>query len=224
MIKVNQITKSTQAARLSKRIDLAGISVTKQEDVGAPYVDVDTALSLGKLFEGIPLSISFRRDEPLELSEITEVQEALDAKYFEFSPIDFVKKEQFERQLARLSKIASPKIANGFFAMKDDCGLIRDFEPYEALADIGVELFQLEVDSAVDPGFKLRGRDLARLEELFERFPVLVCDRVTGTKDYPLKSPQGFFFNIAATGDARNYDYSVARWKESEIMRILMRR
>jgi hypothetical protein len=221
MIKVNQITSPAQAARLRGRADLGGICVSREDGARAPYLGVDAAVTLREQVPDLPLSVTVRPGEPFTASELSELLDALDAAFLEFTPVDFAKAGEFQEQLAELAVLERPKIANGFFIQQDDCGFIRETEPYDRLREIGVELFQFEVESAVDERFRIRSGDLAAAEAFFRRVPTLVTDAIESTDGYPLASVAGFFFNIAAPLEAPNYDYSRRSFPESRIARIL---
>jgi hypothetical protein len=224
MIKVNQITSAAQAARLQKRVDLGGICVSKRKDATAPYISLDAAVALKTQVPELPLAVSQRPDESFSTSELSDLLDAVDAKFFEFTPIDYAKTDQFRAQMLELAGLRRPKIANGFFIQQDDCGFISETGPFDRMREIGVEFFQFEIESAVDDSFRIRPKDLADADAFFRRFPTLVTDKVRKTAGYPLKSVAGFFFNIAASRDATNYDWSRTSLSEADITRILMAR
>jgi hypothetical protein len=108
--------------------------------------------------------------------------------------------------------------------MKEDCSFIKDIDPLQKMSDIGVVLFQIEVNSAVDYNFMISKRDLADAEMVFSQFPTLVCDRIKQTQNYPLRSVAGFYFNIKTPSKEEISNYSQLTWSESEIIRILMKK
>ena len=223
MIKVNQITAIAQAERLKKRIDIGGICISRQVAPQPPYLSFETALALRQALPGLSLSVSFCRDDGFETAEMLEILTAVKADFFEFTPIDFAKTELFEAQLEKLGQLNFRKIANGFFILTDDFGFIRETNPYQKMRQIGVELFQFEIESAVDPIDKIEAAKLVEVESFFNQLPVLVTDKITRVQDYPIQSVKGFFFNILPAKRQMNYDYSTLNWRESEITRVLMR-
>jgi len=224
MIKVNQISNIQQVERLQKRIDIGGVCISKSNDIKAPYIDLNTAIRIKDTLPGLSLSVSFCASDSYDVSEMSDILEVVKAEYFEFDPIDPIKKEQFNAQLKSFKELKIQKIANSFFIMKEDCSFIKDIDPLQKLSDIGVVLFQFEVNSAVDYNFMISKRDLADAEMVFSQFPALVCDRIKQTQNYPLRSVAGFYFNIKTPSKEEISNYSQLTWSESEIIRILMKK
>src|SRR5262245_40236164 len=104
MIKVNQISSVAQATRLQNRIDIAGICVTKSRVATVPYLNVEDAIALRAHLPKLALSVSFRKDDSFLPSEVSDQLEATNANFFEYTPVDFAKTEQFESELISLSK------------------------------------------------------------------------------------------------------------------------
>jgi hypothetical protein len=224
MIKVNQITNTAQAARLASKIDVGGICVTRQPTSQAPYIGETEARVLVEAMPELKLSVAFHSEDCYSIAEMARCLTELRATYFEYTPVDFAKQQQFEDQLRFLDVIKYPRIANGFFIQRDDCGFIQEPAPFQRMRDAGVEMFQFEVNSAVDASFKLQKRDLSAANAFFQRFPTLVSDAFSNLRSYPLTEVRGYFFNIATATAARNYDYSLLGRPESEILRVLLKR
>lgn len=221
MIKINQITSPSQAARLRKRMDLGGICLARQKRAGSPCLTVDGALEVRRALSGVPVSVAFRQGDEFSLDEMGEILSRLQVDYFEFTPVDFAKTACFEEQLSRLERIRLPKVANGFFLLADDASLIQDVAGFERLQAMGVELFQFEVESVIDPDFQLDRAKRQRAEALFSRFRVLVTDRFEQIQTYPLKSVHGYFFNLMPTAESERCD-GAETWPESRVLRLLM--
>ncbi len=220
MIKINQLTSVAQASRLKAHLDVAGICIAKQKAVGSPYVDAKEALELRRALPGVPLSVSFLATDGFEIREMAEVLAEVGADYFEFTPVDFAKVSWFDEQLCRLSEIRLPKIANGYFVLADDTSFVGDATPFQRLQAIGVRAFQFEVQSAVDPSFKLSARDLQKTNDFFAQLNVLVTDVFDQIQDYPLRAVAGYFFNLASSQESPSYD-GAREWPASSVLRVL---
>ncbi|WZB76170.1 hypothetical protein WJ972_09995 [Achromobacter insuavis] len=66
-------------------------------------------------------------------------------------------------QLDALSRLDVGKIANGLFLLKDDLSLLDRASHMDALVRAGVELFQIEVESLLDPEARIGPKVRARI-------------------------------------------------------------
>lgn len=217
VIKVNQLQSAAQAQRLAQRIDMAGVCVGD----AAPCVSLAQALAIRAAVPHLPLAVAladWRQHTPQQIDALVQ---DLGASHFEFTPADMAKAPDFADDLARLQAIRCPKVANGFFLLADDLSCIDDEAPYQALQQVGVALFQFEIDSALDPNAKLSQARLQRVDAFLAGLPVLVGDRLQQLAGYPLAAASGFFFDLAVPKAAHNDDKAQHSWAESQLMRLL---
>lgn len=66
-------------------------------------------------------------------------------------------------QLDALSRLDVGKIANGLFLLKDELSLLDRAAHMDALVRAGVELFQIEVESLLDPEVRIGPKVRARI-------------------------------------------------------------
>lgn len=220
MIKVNQFQSAAQAQRLAPRIDMAGLCVGD----APPCVSLAQALAIRAALPGLPLAVAladWRQHTPQQIDALVQ---DLGASHFDFTPADMAKEPDFADDLARLQAIRSPKVANGFFLLADDLSFMADVAPYRAMRQAGVEWFQFEIESALDPTCKLPQAALKGVDAFLAGLPVLVGDRLQQLAGYPLASASGFFFDLAVPKAPHNYDMAQQSWAESQLMRLLPKR
>ncbi|WFR73324.1 hypothetical protein P9209_06245 [Prescottella defluvii] len=111
--------------------------------------------------------------------DVVDAVDALGPAYFEFTAVDAAKEPEVAEQLDFLDRLPVPKIANGFFVLKDEVSLLDSRRHLDRLVDVGVAYFQVEIDSLIDPGFRISSSHRERLVELFADYPCIVSDVCT---------------------------------------------
>lgn len=134
-------------------------------------------------------------------------------QYYEFTPVDFYKKDAFEAELRSLEKIEAPKVANGFFVETDDHSFLKDRAYFSLLQEQGVAYFQFELDSPSK-------RTLGAMNEFAAQYPCLITDSFESLDLHPETNRSGIFLNIE-NRDKQNYDFSLRAWPFSRIVRMI---
>ena len=133
VIKINQVTSAAQAARLAPRMQACGVCIG---DPGrrVPAVTMAVARAIrAALPPEIPLAVAFEDVIAMGPAEIADALHEAGAHWFEYTPVDFLKADAFDAELARVAAVPMPKIANGFFLLADDESFIADTAPYRRM-------------------------------------------------------------------------------------------
>ncbi|MGW4032734.1 hypothetical protein ACWEFL_26115 [Streptomyces sp. NPDC004838] len=218
VIKVNQVC-STREAGLVRGVDIVGVCLG---DAGRHDRRTVTTERFEEIRHATSASIALAVDESAEVpdEDLPDVIGSLRPDYFEFTPPDPEKSGAFEAQLALVRGVGVPGIANGFFLLKDEVSLVRGTAHLDRLVEAGVRFFQVEVDSLLDPRFRISSAHEKLIAELFARYPFIVNDRF-GHLDGPLDVNQtGLYLNIGGKG-LRNYDYSDRSYPLSAVVRLI---
>ncbi|WP_305092896.1 hypothetical protein [Prescottella sp. R16] len=218
MIKVNQVVSRTEAGKL-RGADIVGICLGDPVTTGRRVVDVDTFTALQEM-AGVRTSLYVDASMGYSSEEVVATVESLRPDYFEFTAVDAAKEPQVDEQLDLLGRLAVPKIANGFFVMKDDVSFLGSRAHLDRLVAAGVEYFQVETESLLDPGFRISAPHGERLAALFADYPCLVADVCTTPPVLPEFGQVGTYFNLG-NGRVPNYDHSDRQTPLSGIVRII---
>ncbi|KUL22156.1 hypothetical protein [Streptomyces regalis] len=175
MIKVNQVC-STCEAEWVRGVDIVGVCLGDAEQHGRRTV---TREQFEEIKCATSASIALAIDESAEVSDkdLPDVIGSLRPNYYEFTPCDPEKSGAFERQLAVVRGVGVPGIANGFFLLKDEVSLVRRTAHLDRLVEAGVRFFQVEVDSLLDPRFRISSSHETMIADLFARYPFIVNDK-----------------------------------------------
>lgn len=165
----------------------------------AGTVNREAFLALKKLKPAAKFVLSFDESDTAHEERALLLQE-LAPDYYEYTPPDPCKKSEFSAYIERLEKIETPKIATSFSVMKDDMGMLRDREPFVEMMRRGTSYFQFEVESAVNPDFRLSAAQRRKTEEFFAEFPVLVNDSFDRLDQYPLQNQRGYWLDAIVPG------------------------
>lgn len=202
LMKVNQVTSPSQGAKSAA--DVLGVVFDGRSNWA---IDVE-ALSALRSTTGAKISFALCRSMTKAAPEVNDILARFQPDFYEFTPADPAKPQQHRADLELLDSVSLPKIANGYFALRDDLSLLDDLDHFRRLMDVGVVLFQFEIDSLVHRDVRLRDQDAARLDDLFATVPALVCDSFENLDCYPLTRHRGYFLNLRSTGQDVNYDCS----------------
>jgi len=217
MIKVNQVVSRLEAEKL-RGVDIVGIGLGDPTATDRRVVDAATFTDLQETVER-PTSLYVDASAGYTPDEVVDAVESLRPAYFEFTAVDAPKEAAVDEQLELLSRLAVPKIANGLFVLKDDVYLLDDRKHLDRLVGAGVEYFQVELQSLVDPGFRISRADVERLTALFADYPCIVCD-TSAAAPLPTIGQAGVYFNLG-NGRVPNYDYSDRQFPLSAVVRTL---
>ncbi|GAB1833750.1 hypothetical protein MyNCGM121_05170 [Achromobacter xylosoxidans] len=215
MIKVNQIRSISEAEKLGS-IDVAGFVVARSSCASA--LDLDQCRSLGSVLDcahavhpvGGVDDIGFCREIIAELKP----------RYLEFTVVDPEKTELSLAQLDALSRLDVGKIANGLFLLKDELSLLDRAAHMDALVQAGVEFFQIEVESLIDPAVRIGPKVRARVGEFFSRYPAIIGDSFSMSVKVPDVHQRGYCLNLSVEG-GRSYDFSQQHYALSSALRII---
>ncbi len=122
MIKVNQVTSRLEAGKL-RGVDLVGICLGDPAETDRRVVDAGTFTMLQDVV-GPRTSLYVDASAAHSPQDVVDAVEALRPTYFEFTAVDAAKEPAAAEQLDFLERLPVPKIANGFFVLKDDVGLL----------------------------------------------------------------------------------------------------
>lgn len=215
MIKVSQIDSAVEIAKLSS-IDVAGFAVGRSSSANA--LDVDQCRSL---CSGLDCAYAVY---PIggfdDIGFCRELLEELKPRYLEFTVVDPEKIELSAAQLRALSALDVGKIANGLFLLSDDLSLLDRVSHMDALVHAGVELFQIEVESLVDPEPRIARRSHARIAQFLARYPALIGDSFALGVDLPDVNQVGYSLTLT-NESARAYDLSQQHYALSSAIRIV---
>lgn len=211
MIKVNQVTGQKEIDLL-QRADILGFTLGR---AGFELDDL-ARLRLG----GQKSSLSAAVGGGWALRDLVTVLDKLPCDYLEFTPAEPHDTAALAEELEILACVDRPKIANGFFVLSDDDAVSRMEEHFESLRRHGVVLFQIEIDSRVDPGRLLPPKLSSRLDAFLTDFPCLISDDFRTLSGYPRSSAKGFFLNLDRDGGA-NYDLSDRAFALSKVVTLL---
>lgn len=218
MIKVNQVVSRVEAEKL-RGVDLVGICLGDPAATDRRVVDAATFAALQEII-GCPVSLYVDSSTAYPPDETVAAVEALGPAYFEFTAVDAEKAAAADEQLELLSRIAVPKIANGLFVLKDDVSLLDGRKYLDRLVGAGVEYFQVELESLIDPGFRISRSNVERLAVLFADYPCIVCDTSAAAPLPPTIGQAGVYFNLG-NGRTPNYDHSDRQFPLSAVLRTL---
>ncbi|RVW09542.1 hypothetical protein EGT67_12300 [Prescottella agglutinans] len=221
MIKVNQVVSPAEAEKLVDA-DLVGICLG---DPGTPDRRMVDAGAFAALQEAIGPRTSLYVDASAGYTQedVVAAVDSLRPAYFEFTSADPAKVSQADEQLDLLRRLTVPKIANGFFVLKDDVSLLDSLEHLDRLVDAGVAYFQVEFDSLIDPGFRISAANRKRIAAMFAGYPCIVSDTCTSDPVPPEFGHAGVYFNLG-NRRTRNYDFSDGTTPLSGIVRALRAR
>jgi len=218
VIKVNQVTSRREADRL-RGVDIVGICLGDAATTERRVVDADTFTMLQDAV-GPRTSLYIDASAALSPQDVVDAVEALRPTYFEFTVVDAPKESAAAEQLDLLARLPVPKIANGLFVLKEDVGLLDSRRHLDRLVAAGVEYFQVETESLIDPGFRISAPHRERLAALFADYPCLVADVCTTPPVLPAFGQVGTYFNLG-NGRVPNYDCSDRQTPLSGIVRII---
>lgn len=219
MIKVNQITSVAHTSYIKSRVNCLGVCIAKSQTL--PMITTKTLEAIRENAPSISLSISFNKEDNYTPTELSEILKYNSAQFYEFTPVDFLKKSDFEIQLKFLEQLPYEKIANGFFIVPDETTFLDNIKSLKMLEDVGVKLFQFEIESAVATKSRLDIKTLYHIENLSKEISILICDNFTTLHNYPIKGATGFYFNIKPTLPFFSYDHSELNFSLGHIMKIL---
>lgn len=149
-----------------------------------------------------------------------EIIAELKPRYLEFTVVDPEKTELSLAQLDALSRLDVGKIANGLFLLKDELSLLDRAAHMDALVQAGVELFQIEVESLLDPEARIGPKVRARIGEFFSRYPAMIGDSFSMSVKVPDVHQRGYYLNLSVD-DGRSYDFSQQHFALSSALRII---
>ncbi|MDF2992327.1 MAG: hypothetical protein K0S37_2841 [Microbacterium sp.] len=211
MIKVNQVTTQKEIDLLS-RADVLGFAL------GHEGFGLDDLARLRR--GGRKSALSAAAGGGWALGDFMAALDDVPCDYLEFTPAEPQNAATLAEELEILARVDRPKIANGFFVLSDDDSFLRMADYFETLRQHGVVLFQVEIDSRVDPARMLPPKLSARLDALLAAFPCLVSDDFRGLSGYPRSSATGFFLTLRR-GDGANYDLSDRAFALSKVVTLL---
>lgn len=218
MIKVNQVTSRREAEKL-RGVDIVGICLGDTATTERRVVDAGTFTMLQDVV-GPRTSLYIDASAAFSPQDVVDAVEALRPTYFEFTVVDAPKESAAAEQLDLLGRLPVPKIANGLFVLKEDVGLLDNRKHLDRLVAAGVEYFQVETDSLIDPGYRISARHRERLAALFADYPCLAADVCTTPPILPAFGQVGTYFNLG-NGRVPNYDGSDRQTPLSGIVRII---
>lgn len=215
MIKVNQINSSIE----SEKFSLVDIATFVVGDVAEDrVVDVETCL---RLKDQMSSKISVYPHGSLKDPErLREVVDLLSPDFIEFSVIDPEKTMASEAQIESLEKLEIDKIANGLFIMKDEMTLLDRTSHLDALVGAGVKYFQVELESLVDPNFRISAAGRRKISEFCSKYPVIVGDNLGSVSGYPRLGQCGYYLNLCSS-NGRSYDYSQRSYSLPAAMKVV---
>ncbi|MGO4201884.1 hypothetical protein AB4Z09_08975 [Rhodococcus sp. TAF43] len=205
MIKVNQVVSLAEAAKL-RDVDLVGICLGDPGTTDTRVVDAGTFVALQETV-GPRTSLYVDASAGYAPDSVVDAVDSLRPTYFEFTAVDSAKISKVDEQLDLLQRLTVPKIANGFFILKDDVSLIDGLEHLDRLVDAGVAYFQLEINSLVDAGFRISASNRKRMVTMFARYPCIVSDVCAAAPVPPEFGHAGVYFNLG-NGRVPSYDFS----------------
>lgn len=215
VIKVNQISTAAESAKLGE-IDMAGYVVSRRGS--ANELDVEQYKNL-KVLLSCEHAI-YPSSGVEDIGFCRELLEELKPSYLEFTVVDPEKIESSRAQLNALAALDVRKIANGLFLLKDDISLLDRTAHMDALVQSGVEMFQVEIESLVDPESKISSKGRGRIAEFFLRYPTLIGDSFVVSTKIPDVQQRGFYLNLSPAG-GQSYDFSQQQYSLSSAMRII---
>jgi hypothetical protein len=221
VIKVNVVVSHAEAEKL-RGVDVVGFCLG---DPGTTDKRVVDATAVAALQESIGSRTALYVDASAGYSPdgVVDVVESLRPTYFEFTSADPAKVSAVDEQLDLLRRISVPKIANGFFILKDDVSLLDSLEHLDGLVDAGVAYFQMETDSLIDPRFRISASNRQRIAAMFAGYPCIVGDTSTAVPVLPDFGQAGVYFNLG-NGRTPNYDFSDRSTPLSGVVRALRSR
>ncbi|MCW7538646.1 hypothetical protein OOT46_12410 [Aquabacterium sp. A7-Y] len=226
MRKINQVTSVDQATKLADAgVDVLGCCLAAAHEPRRGRIDEGQLRAIVDSIER-RTALSFDADSGYTAVQMRRVLDDHGIDFLEVLPVDPEKKTAHEQELQWLREVPQPKIASGYFLMKDDLSYLKHVDYFKRLMDAGVAYFQFEIDSLIDPKFKIGRADAARVERFFEEIPCLVCDRWTALDAYPSQHARGRYMNItaAALEPGQNYDYSQLAFPFSQVLALLQGR
>lgn len=221
MIKVNQVVSHAEAEKL-RDVDLVGVCLGDPEATDRRVVD---ATAFASLQEAIGPRTSLYIDTSAGYSPegVVDAVDSLRPAYFEFTSVDAAKVSEVDEQLELLQRLTVPKIANGFFILKDDVSLLDSLAHLDRLVDAGVAYFQMEFDSLIDPRFRISAANRKRIAAMLAGYPCIVSDTYAAVPVLPEFGQAGVYFNLG-NGRTRNYDFSDRTSPLSGVVRALRSR
>ncbi|MDT0266677.1 hypothetical protein RM844_10270 [Streptomyces sp. DSM 44915] len=120
--------------------------------------------------------VALRAETPGPLADTVR---RLAPDYVEFTAVDAAKTEPLAAQLATLTALDVPLIATVGAVLKDDVRLLAEEAHLARLVAAGAHYLAVELESVLDPDFRIAAPARRRLAEVFARYPVLVTDAFT---------------------------------------------
>lgn len=215
MIKVNQINSPVE----SEKFSLVDIATFVVGDVAEDrVVDVETCLRLkDQMSSKLSVHPHGSLKDPERLQELVEL---LSPDFIEFNVIDPEKAVASQAQIESLEKLKIDKIANGLFILKDEMTLLDRTSHLDALERAGVKYFQVELESLVDPGFRISAAGRRRISEFCSKYPVIVGDNLSSVSSYPRLGQCGYYLNLSSS-NGQSYDYSQISYSLPAAMRVV---
>lgn len=200
IFKVQRIKNESQI-RLLREADIFSVSVHKSGFQGIDSNSIDLG-SLGSLMEGVgadKISVHFPRYSGFSHEEINRVLLDYGIKYVDAVAPDPYKRTDFEEFLRRMKEIEAGKFVSGFYLGKDDTSLLDETDSFERMLDVGVNSFQVEIESLFSAETKVSKRHLDLFCVLAGRFPVLINDNFTEETKVNLPGVKGVFVSMEST-------------------------
>lgn len=138
------------------------------------------------------------RVDPLRLDPAQIARVSPD--FLEFTPADPEKPGLLTEQLAALEPLGIPLICAGLTIARDDLSLLGCESHLERMIDAGARYVQVEIQSFVDPDFRIRGGVREQVVDLLARFPILISDSWTDLSAQTGIGETGLFFDLAQDG------------------------
>ncbi len=117
--------------------------------------------------------------------------------FLEFTPADPEKPGRLAEQLAALEPLGIPLICSGFIIAWDDLSLLGHESHLDRLVGAGARYVQIELQSFVDPDFRIRAAAREQTLDLLSRFPILISDSWTDLGTQTGIGEAGLFFDLA---------------------------
>lgn len=215
MIKVNQVVSAAEAQRL-RHVDVLGVYVGSGDEheravAGGEVPAIRSA-------SGARLSVALTPSGRMTADAVHQALRDLRPDYFEFTAVDPEKTADVRRQMDLLEEIDVPKVANGFFLLDDDLSLTDRADYLDQLRAAGVALFQVELESVVEPGCRISASGMKTISRMFADLPFLISDRFRRIADVPHLGQHGVYFNIGKDG-AVGYDHSARSMSLPRVLR-----
>ncbi len=185
--------RSVREATVFRNADILDVQLVGE--TGQPRAISETTYTeLRKTSDAL---ISVRAD-PLRLDPAQIAR--LSPDFLEFTPADPEKPGLLTEQLAALEPLGIPLICAGLTIARDDLSLLGCESHLERMIDAGARYVQVEIQSFVDPDFRIRGGVREQVVDLLARFPILISDSWTDLSAQTGIGETGLFFDLAQDG------------------------